>query len=65
MVSVNDRPFLEYELRLLKKNEFEKFVFCLGYKSEAIVSHFGNGERFGVSIAYSHDGDKQLALRGH
>jgi len=64
MVSVKGRPFLEYELHLLKKNGIEKFVLCLGYKSDAIEHHFGKGERFGVSIDYSHDGDMQLGPAG-
>jgi NDP-sugar pyrophosphorylase family protein len=64
MVSVKGRPFLEYEIQLLKKNGIEKFVLCLGYKSGAIENHFGNGERFGVSIDYSHDGDLQLGPAG-
>jgi len=64
MVCVRDEPFLEYEVRLLKKNGIEKFVFCVGYRGEMIESHFGSGERFGVSIAYSYDGDKPLGPAG-
>ena len=64
MVSVKGRPFLEYEIKLLKKNGIEKFVLCLGYKSEAIENYFGKGERFGVSIVYSHDGKVQLGPAG-
>jgi N-acetyl-alpha-D-muramate 1-phosphate uridylyltransferase len=64
MVKINDKPFLEYELRLLKKNGFEEFVFCVEYKSEVIERHFGTGEMFGVSIIYSRDGDKQLGPAG-
>jgi N-acetyl-alpha-D-muramate 1-phosphate uridylyltransferase len=64
MVMINGRPFLEYELHLLKKNKFEKFVLCVGYKSETIEKHFGNGERFGASIVYSYDGAKQLGPAG-
>jgi len=64
MVSVNDRPFLEYELNLLKKNGIEEFVFCVEYMSEVIEKHFGTGAKFGVSIIYSHDGDKQLGPAG-
>src|SRR5579862_1172521 len=64
MVSIRDRPFLEYELIHLKKSGFERFVFSVGYKAEVIENYFGNGGRFGVSIVYSRDGEKQLGPAG-
>ena len=51
MAHVAGRPFLEILLRDLKRKGFERVVLSLGYKSEVIISHFG--EQFaGLEIAY-------------
>jgi N-acetyl-alpha-D-muramate 1-phosphate uridylyltransferase len=64
MVSVNGRPFLEYELELLKRNKVTDIVLCLGYLGEQVEEHFGDGRRFGVKIRYSHDGKELLGPIG-
>ena len=53
MVEVGGRPFLEYLIELLRDNGIEEIVILVGYLSEKITEHFGNGERFNVSIKYS------------
>ena len=55
MVPVSGRPFLEHQLKLLKNNGISKIVLCVGYKWESIRRYFGNGSKFGLSIAYSID----------
>ena len=57
MVPVNGKPFLEHELRMLKSKGFDEFVLCVGYLGNAIENYFGNGEKFGVKISYSYDGE--------
>jgi NDP-sugar pyrophosphorylase family protein len=64
MVLVQGKPFLEYEIELLKKASINDFVFCVGYKATSIEDHFGNGKRFGVNISYSLDGEKPLGPAG-
>ena len=64
MVLVAGRPFLDYELRLLKKNGFRDFVICVGYRADQIERYFGDGSRIGISIIYSNDGEKQLGPSG-
>jgi len=64
MIKIAGRPFLEYELRLLKKNGFKRFVICVGYKSEVIEDYFGHGKNLGVAISYSNDGKQQLGPAG-
>jgi NDP-sugar pyrophosphorylase family protein len=56
MVEIDGRPFLEYQIELLKRNGIFDLVLCVGNFSEQIEQHFGNGEKFGVKIQYSHDG---------
>ncbi|MGI0080459.1 MAG: sugar phosphate nucleotidyltransferase [Nitrososphaerales archaeon] len=64
MVSVNGKPFLEYEIELLKKNGVHHFVLCVGYLGDVIQDHFGDGRKFGVRIAYSAEGKKLLGPAG-
>ena len=64
MIPVNGRPFLEYEVDLLRKNKVDDLVLCLGYLGEQVEAHFGDGKRFGVRIGYSHDGKELLGPIG-
>jgi NDP-sugar pyrophosphorylase family protein len=64
MVRVAGRPFLEYELRLLKKNGIRDFVISIGYKAEVIEEYFSDGESLGISISYSDDGERKLGPAG-
>jgi NDP-sugar pyrophosphorylase family protein len=61
MMPVANRPFLEYELELLKRGGVNDFVLCTGHLGEVIERHFGDGTSFGINVSYSHDG---AALRG-
>lgn len=48
-------PLLEHTLLLLKEQGFRTFLFNLHYLPRVIVDHFGNGEKYGVSIKYSQE----------
>ena len=64
MVEINGKPFLEYQIELLKKNSIFDIVLCIGYKGEQIKKYFGDGEKLGVKIRYSSDKDKFLGTGG-
>jgi MurNAc alpha-1-phosphate uridylyltransferase len=64
MIEISGKPFLHWQVNLLKKSGVKNIVFCTSYKSETIEEYFGNGSRYGVSIKYSHDGKKQLGTGG-
>jgi NDP-sugar pyrophosphorylase family protein len=64
MVPVHGRPFLEYELELLKSNGIDDVVLCIGHLGAKVMEHFGDGESFGVRISYSHDGKQLLGPIG-
>lgn len=56
MADVNGAPFFDYQLKLLKRWKFHKFLFLVGHQSEYIESYYGDGSRWQVEIHYSHDG---------
>ena len=64
MLQIKGRPFLEYQLELLKEYEIKDILLCVGYKGELIKNHFGDGRKFGVNLSYSFDGDKLLGTAG-
>jgi len=53
MVSVENKPFLEYQIELLKGSGVDEVVLCIGYKGDLIKGYFGNGNKFGIKITYS------------
>ena len=57
MVLINGKPFLEYQLEMLKKNGFKDFILCTGYLGEKIEEYFGNGEKIGIHIKYSKESE--------
>ncbi|WP_322103822.1 nucleotidyltransferase family protein [Paraburkholderia sp. J41] len=52
MLQVNGRPMLEISIEKLIRFGANRIVISTHYLPEKIVSHFGNGERFGVPIEY-------------
>jgi len=64
MVRIGDRPFLEYQIEVLRENGIEDLLLCVGYLGELVQEFFGDGERFGVRISYSFDGEKLLGTGG-
>ena len=64
MVKVRGRPFLEYEVDLLRSNGVEDLVLCVGYLAEQVKGYFGDGRDHGVRIRYSHDGPELLGPAG-
>lgn len=57
MVLIKGKPFLEYQLQMLKKNGFNDFILCTGYLGEKIEEYFGNGEKMGIRIKYSKENE--------
>lgn len=52
MVLVNGRPFIDYLIELLKSQGIEEIVFLLGYLSEKVTEHVGDGSKFGIKANY-------------
>ncbi len=63
MVKVREKPFLEYQLELLREGGIRNVLLCIGHMGEQIEKHFGNGRGYGVNIKYSFE-DKLLGTAG-
>lgn len=57
MAPVNGRPFLEYQIEILKSNGINDIVLSTGYMSEKIEEYFGSGKNHGISITYVKEKD--------
>lgn len=55
MVLVNGRPFLEYVLKLLKRNDITEILILTGYLGDQVEHAFGSGKSLGLSIQYSRE----------
>jgi len=64
MLTVDGKPFLEHEIILLRDSGITDFVLCVGHLGEVIESYFKAGDRLGVNILYSHDGQKLMGPAG-
>lgn len=53
LAPVTGRPFIDYQLALLRKSGVTEVVLCLGYGSEAIQNYCRDGSRWGLTILYS------------
>jgi MurNAc alpha-1-phosphate uridylyltransferase len=64
LIEVQGIPFIDWQLSLLSENGLYDVVLCVGYKSEQIQNHIGNGKKFGLNVIYSFDGEKPLGTAG-
>ena len=64
MVEINNKPFIFYQLCLLKKNNINNIVICTGHLSSKIENYVGNGKKFNLNISYSYDGESLLGTGG-
>lgn len=53
MVSIGDKPFLEYQIEFLKYYQVTRLILCVGYLYQHIQGYFGDGGDWGVRIHYS------------
>lgn len=63
MLKVGDKPILEQILLNFVEAGFHRFYISTHYMPEVIREHFGNGEKWGVSIQYVHE-DEPLGTGG-
>lgn len=52
LIPVKSKPLLEHVIKHLSRYGIKDFILSVGYKSEKIISYFGNGKDFGVDIEY-------------
>ncbi len=63
MVKVRGKPFLEYQIELLRREGITSIVLCIGHMGEPILRYFGDGTEYGVNIEYSVE-DRLLGTAG-
>ena len=54
-IGAEQKPLLEYIVRLLKRHKITDIHLLVGYKAEQIRNYFDGGDRFGVKITYVYD----------
>jgi N-acetyl-alpha-D-muramate 1-phosphate uridylyltransferase len=64
LVEVAGRPFLEYQLELLRRSGVREVVLCVGYLGAEVEQTIGDGSRLGLSVQYSFDGSQPLGTAG-
>ncbi|MGF2617082.1 NTP transferase domain-containing protein [Rossellomorea vietnamensis] len=52
MVTIMNKPILEYNIDLLKANGISSIMITTCYKAEKISEYFGDGRKLGVNITY-------------
>jgi len=52
MLSIADKPILQYVVESLAQNGIRQIVIVVGYRMEQIFNYMGSGEQFGVDIVY-------------
>lgn len=55
LMPIGDKPILDIVIRQLRHYGFTDITLAVGYLAELLMAYFGNGERFGVTIRYSHE----------
>jgi UDP-N-acetylglucosamine diphosphorylase/glucosamine-1-phosphate N-acetyltransferase len=52
MISIADRPILQFIIESLARNGIRDIIFVVGYRKEQVYDYMGAGEKFGVKISY-------------
>lgn len=63
MLKLGDKPILELIMLRFIQAGFHRFFISTHYMPEQIISHFGDGSKWGVSIKYIHE-SKPLGTAG-
>ena len=64
LVEIYEKPFVEWQLQLLEKNNFKRVVICASHRSDMIEDFIANRPKTNLEILFSLDGDKQLGTGG-
>ncbi|MFC1786449.1 NDP-sugar synthase [Halobacteriota archaeon] len=63
MAQICGKPFLEWQIELLKRFNLRDIILSVGYMSNEIKNYFGNGKKFEVHIEYVEE-EKPLGTGG-
>jgi len=63
LVPVKGRPFLDYLLEKIARMGLKRCVLLVGYRGKMVEDYCGDGKRWGLEMAYSHE-KEQLGTGG-
>ena len=52
MIEILGKPIIEWQIKLLSKNNIREIIICVGYLKEQIINHIASGNKFNVNVAY-------------
>ena len=64
MIPICGKPFIHWQLELLKRNGYSEVILCVGHKSQIIKDCIGDGSKYGIKVKYSNDGETLLGTGG-
>jgi MurNAc alpha-1-phosphate uridylyltransferase len=64
LLPIGARPLIEHHVARLAASGIEEIVINLSYRGTQIRAQLGDGARFGVTIAYSEEGEPPLETAG-
>ena len=64
LIAIGNKPFIYWQLEYLRDQGISQVVLCLGHYGEMVEKAVGDGEKFGMKVAYSYDGDRLLGTGG-
>jgi NDP-sugar pyrophosphorylase family protein len=64
MIDVNGKPFIHYQLSLLRRRGVRRVLLCVGFMGEAIKQYAGDGSQYNMELEYYFDGDTLLGTGG-
>lgn len=64
LIPINGRPFADYQLAWLARQDIKEVVYCVGFLGEQIRSHVGNGDAAGLKVRYVDEGENLKGTAG-
>lgn len=64
MVEIGAKPVLEHLINLCRHHNLKDIIINLHYLPDTVTQYFGNGDKFGVNIIYSHEKDRIMGGAG-
>lgn len=55
LLPIVNLPFLEYQIRLIKRHKIKEVVLCVAYMPHEFENYFGTGKKWGLKISYVHE----------
>jgi len=64
LLEVAGRPFVEWQLEMLAKCNYQRATMCVAFLGEQVREHVGDGARFGIRVDYADEGKELLGTGG-